>query len=551
MPARGLQPQRYMHSGAVVAILLAIVTLAWRFLTFTGFTNDHYVHVAFAQQVLLGDRPVRDFYDPGLPLMYLVSAAAHVVGGGRLGAEFLVVAMALAVAAALTFATAYRLAASLGVAIVVSTIEILAYPRSYSYPKLLAYAIAGRALLAVAERPTSRRIVIMAIVIVMAFLFRHDHGVYIGVASAVSVALASRADGWKVAARRVATLTAATAVVVLPWVVFVAMNGGLLSYFGFGIEVSRAEAVATMLAYWPRVELGPGTSEANAEAWLFWLFWMLPLLCGIALRIRLLRGAERWPGELAIVGALVALALMVNAGFLRDTLRARLADAIVPVALLSAWSLGLVWRERWHSERAQTWVRIASVVVVAISVAAFGKVTGVREQFERSGIPGGIGGVWERAAKMSGLLAGPHRQDVAPPSRYTTALMPFFAYLDRCTSSDDRMVVTSLMPEVLVMAGRGFGGGTVALIGSYQFESGEDRTIERLQAQSVPFALTIDSDEGFRRSFGRLAAYLTREYEPMVDIPVEGVGPPGVRVLVKRDRPSARTDPATGWRCFR
>ena len=54
----------------VIAAVAALCgTLVWRFMTFTGFTNDHYVHLALAQQTLLGDRPVRDFGDSGWPLM--------------------------------------------------------------------------------------------------------------------------------------------------------------------------------------------------------------------------------------------------------------------------------------------------------------------------------------------------------------------------------------------------------------------------------------------------------------------------------------------------
>ena len=58
---------------AVTAIVTFAATLAWRVLTFPGFQNDHYVHLARAQQLLFGDLPIRDFVDPGMPLMYLVS----------------------------------------------------------------------------------------------------------------------------------------------------------------------------------------------------------------------------------------------------------------------------------------------------------------------------------------------------------------------------------------------------------------------------------------------------------------------------------------------
>src|SRR5688500_11699250 len=72
--------------AAAAAAFLA--TLGWRFVTFTGFTNDHYVHLALAQQMLMGERPVRDFIDSGWPLTYLLSAAAWRVFGDSLAIEW-------------------------------------------------------------------------------------------------------------------------------------------------------------------------------------------------------------------------------------------------------------------------------------------------------------------------------------------------------------------------------------------------------------------------------------------------------------------------------
>ena len=65
------------------AAAMFVVTVVWRFLTFTGFTNDHYAHLALAQQLLLGDRPIRDFSDPGWPLAYVLSAAAWQFAGSQ------------------------------------------------------------------------------------------------------------------------------------------------------------------------------------------------------------------------------------------------------------------------------------------------------------------------------------------------------------------------------------------------------------------------------------------------------------------------------------
>ena len=56
--------------------LAAVLTFAFRWLNQTEFVNDHFDHVALALQLRLGDLPVRDFVDEGMPLMYAVSAVA-------------------------------------------------------------------------------------------------------------------------------------------------------------------------------------------------------------------------------------------------------------------------------------------------------------------------------------------------------------------------------------------------------------------------------------------------------------------------------------------
>jgi hypothetical protein len=62
-----------------------------RFLGLVGFSNDQYVSLTGAQQMLLGDLPTRDFLDPGLPLMYAASAGAQLLFGRKLFAEAMLV----------------------------------------------------------------------------------------------------------------------------------------------------------------------------------------------------------------------------------------------------------------------------------------------------------------------------------------------------------------------------------------------------------------------------------------------------------------------------
>ena len=431
----------------------------------------------------------------------------------------------------------------------------------------------------------------------------------------------------------------------LPWILFVALNGGLGAYFETAAEFARSEANASNLKSWPRLTLMPGRailglerpdrplaqvewtpdttdalrealeqrygldyvrerddtrfyyvyntavdnlraladdphvantaglgrvsrpawrevladisplrlapalhSAANADAWLFWLFWSLPLLCGASVCRRALHGDERWRGELAVVAALCVMATLVNVGFLRDLLRTRFSDAIVPPAFLGAWALGLCWTARWRWRALQAVVRVATVAVLAVTVAAVSQISELPERLANTGIGDGLDGVRMRATEVSELLSRPHRQDVAPSSRVSAALIPFFDYLDRCTSQSDRLIVTGEFPDVLVQAGRGFAGDGVVFGAWYSSATRQDRTLERLGARPALFTLRMDA-AAFRSRFPLINDYVTEEYQPMADVRVDGAET--IPILVYRNRTPVRVDSGTGWPCFR
>ena len=507
-----------------------------------------------AQQVVLGEVPIRDFYDPGWPMMYLLSAAAWMIAGNSMAIEFALTAAAFAAAAACTVVVAYRLSGSLGIAMLVTVLEILVYPRSYAYPKLLVYAMAAWAIVAASAQPSARRLWVMAAIVAVSFLFRHDHGAYVGLAAMFVVVVSNFGRGWPIMRRQVGELMAAVAIFLLPWATFIALNGGLVAYVAGGLEFARAEAAASMLRTWPPLfTLPPGgprtvamyAAALNADAWLFWIYWMLPLLCGVLVYRRMRAGNERWSGELTAVRAVILLAVLVNAGFLRDVLRTRVPDAVVPAVLLGAWALGLCWMRRWRYLTAQVIVGIAAIGVLGVTAHAVARIGSVRERVSDTGIATGVDGVRGRAAFLSTVLRQSHRQAAFPPSRFSQALVPFFGYLDRCTLRDDRLIVTGEFPDLLVLAGRGFAGDGVVFGAWYSSVVHEDRSIAHVAARSAPFALLVGDASDFRL----LHAHLAEHYEPMTAIPVEGAE--DVRVLVQRDRGATRIDPETGWPCFR
>src|SRR5688572_8911418 len=171
---------RFVFPAALAALFLAAAF--FRFMTLSaGFANDHFLHLVSAQQMLFGEWPTRDFLDPGLPLMYATSALAQVLLGTTLFAEAVLVVVAFALAAVLTALAVRDLTGSRALGLLAAVLEIAIVPRAYGYPKLLLYAAAFFLVQRYVTRPTRGRLLALAATVVTAFLFRHDHGIYLGI----------------------------------------------------------------------------------------------------------------------------------------------------------------------------------------------------------------------------------------------------------------------------------------------------------------------------------------------------------------------------------
>jgi hypothetical protein len=544
----------------VVAIAAGLVAMFWQFVTFNGFPNDHYVAVARARQILLGAWPVRDFVDPGMPLTYVPSVLARALFGDVVGAEMAVVAVGIGIGAAATAVCASRLApvrpkpSSVGgrstlIGCAVVLLEVLASPRSYSYPKMLLYGVAGCVIVAVAARPARGRILLAGGLTAAAFLVRHDHGLYVGIACATAILLS--AQDIRAAARRFAGFGLVVAALLVPWALAVQYYAGLIPYFRSAIAFSRREADINVLRDWPSFH-GPATvSAGNAEAWLYYLFYALPLICvGLAVWRRVTK-REPWAGESAAVGAIALMALAVDVGFLRKPLATRLPDAIVPACLLGAWLLGLAWSARPRWAVATVLGRGIAASLLLVTAAAVWQVGDVSDKLDAVGVFDDLDHVREHVGDMA-TVAGRQEMDVVRfPSRVSAGLVPFFRYLDRCTVPGDRLFVSGSYPDVFVLGRRGFAGGHVAFMeGFYSSAEEQSLTRSRMRRESVPFVLLVlDEQAAFAGGFPMLLAHITSSYDVLADVPIEGMK--GVRILVDRMRRRTGVDLTTGWPCFR
>ena len=159
------------------ATVIGLIAFGFRLINVRDLPNDHYMHLAWAQQLLFGELPGRDFVDPGMPLTYVLSALVQVVSPGPFS-EAVICCIMIGIAAAVTFVVSAELMGSRVAGVAAAVLEIALYPRLYSYPKILVPAMTLLLVQRYVRRSGGLPLVLMAIWTVIAVLLRHDLGVY-------------------------------------------------------------------------------------------------------------------------------------------------------------------------------------------------------------------------------------------------------------------------------------------------------------------------------------------------------------------------------------
>lgn len=528
---------------ALSATLAGLAVAFLRLLGASGFSNDHFFYLSRASQFLTGARPVRDFVDPGFPLQWALSAGVQAIGGQTLLPEAILVAAAYGVSAALTLWMLTRWHLPAWLALWAVFVEVAVLPRTYSYPKVLAYVIAALAILHYARKPSTKGLLSLSFVAVIAFLFRHDHGLYVGAAVCLIVAAPVLGQP-RLVARRMMTLVGTVALALAPYLGYVAASGGLTGYFAAGVHFSEREAGRTLVA-WPWVGDGPMWSVEGLSALAFYALWITPILAlAMAWNARGLDRPSRWT-----VTALVVMAACVNAGFLRDPLTYRVSDAVVPFALLGAWIASRAWNVGGDGTTSRRLARGTAVVFALVIAAAAAKIGNLPETLKRAELvrlPPRPQARWDTVVtELRDRYA--ERQ---MPSDLSFALVPFYRYLDACTPPEARILVTGFAPEVAYYARRGFAGGHPSLYrGYYSSDRDQREIVERLERELVLFVVASpEGVEQFASSFPLVNAFVSAHFVPLSDFAVDGVSVPA-RVYVHRGFASAQQFEGTAWPC--
>lgn len=222
--------------------MVFVGTFVFRF-TQVEFDNDHFRMMTQGQQVAtFGELPVRDFDDPGIFLQIFTSAALQKVFGYNLLGQAVFDVLILSLAAAITYYLASSLARSNLLGLLVTALAVVMYPRLKQHQVVFLPVLGLLVCYAYADRPTRRRLALLGLTTALAFLLRHDQGIYTGIAATVTLLAVWWRRGLLVLFRQLGSYTVIAALPVVPFLIFLQVNGGIVEYFQAASDYIRSEA---------------------------------------------------------------------------------------------------------------------------------------------------------------------------------------------------------------------------------------------------------------------------------------------------------------------
>ncbi len=591
MSVEPLSPRSVHIATSVIAALSAAVLLLTA--DYQIYDNNFYA-LSEATALLAGEHPYRDFFEWGIPLQAWLSAAAQYLSGQRLIGEFLLQWSFIVAGVVIAFRLALRLSHSVAASVVafIPAVLLLAASPTYQYPKVFVYPCAILLACRYVDRPSARRSAAVGAIVAIAFLFRHDHGLYVGSTVLLAFTLAvidhPHLRRPAVAAGQIAVCAAVCAALLLPWAHVVARSEGLLDYVEARAYIRstwsvRRPVFAALLELNPIRALTPDRAVAadaepyerllatwlpgreNAEAWLYQMTllvsianvissaftfaarWARPrplpqdanaaLLTGVVLII-VARQLFREPSYFVMVTPLIAAC---GARFLARPARAGGGPAVAAPALSRTQSI-------WYASRG--WLAIALLLITLATVLGYSRESNLPQPiYQAQHLPQ----TWARLIAdppIDGYVSAADAESVTPEEWKTLDTGRksdvMLRYVYECSAPGDHVFVNGPTPyQVAYYVRRPVAGGHLYWHDGWRSDPiREAQSLALLQQQSVPFAYsTADPVLDDLRQYPRIRRYVEENYR---EIPGTGG-----RVLVNTRRPPVRRYGRLQLSCFR
>jgi len=547
--------RRRVVLGALCAVAVAGVAFIYRFNSLDGslggFTNDQFAHLMRAEMLLRGEQPLRDFADAELrgawpSLSYALPAWAQQLFGRTLLAEAYLTIGAIALAHALVFLLVLDLARRWSVALLATALVVAMEPRLYGYPKVLMLALGAVMIRTVTVSPSVLRLGLAAVTTAAATLFRHDCGVYVAIGFIAGL-IGRDVGAWSVVGRRVGLYLGLTALCLLPSALWVQVYEGIPSYVRNNLATAALEARRTELQLPTLASLASLNGESLVGL-TYYAFWAIMAVAAAVLAWRAFASTASplTPEDRGFAVGLLAMAVVSNEFLLRDGLNGRFGDAVIPVAVLAAWSTGAA-----HSITLPVARRLATLLPLVLLLFMFGASWMFRD-VARTLDTTGLTASWEEITRQfarvrENLLGLPPRDWSDVDAQGTIAAA---RYVAECTSPDEYLLVAAQAPEISVLARRRFAAGQATVgLSFYMSEADQRRALARLASQSVPIILADANhfEADFVFTYPLLARHVADHYREVGTIADDALP---LRVFVEANRQPLRMDPHFGLPCF-
>jgi len=435
--------------------------------------------------------------------------------GRRMLSEVLLDIVFLALGHGLVFVLAWRASGSRILALLVTVLSAVTVTRLYSYPKIFLYALALLTIWKYADDRRTRMTLWAAVFTAVAFLFRHDHGARVGIAMVAMLVMTHWADGWPVIARKTLIYGGATALLLLPFLLFVQLHSTGVGYWRNMLESGRTEYERTVGPV-PSFHIDPGgmlLDEQNALAWLYYLTILLPWLTLIILARHAFRQRSGAPATAASpmrheaqkMAAAAVLAVAMHLYLLRAASESAIADVSTTTAVLGAWLLARGLGPALRRQVGLTRTVGPAAVSLAVIAATFAFIPptegGAAVRTLVADMRGDERGVFRRIDEFA-RMAAPYEDEGA---RYVFA----------CTAETDRLLVaSSYAPHAYYAAGRGFAAGRhYFLVSLGPSPALHAFSAQRLREQRVPIVLVNPPDyDAFAQGYESIHQYLVEHY---------------------------------------
>jgi hypothetical protein len=127
---------------------------------------------------------------------------------------------------------------------------IMTFRTPHNYPKIFVPLFGLWFVWNYIDNRSGRNLAIAALCTVIAFLFRHDYGLYVGLAAIAMLISVHWTDGPRALLRRAGLYACAVGLFLLPFFVFLQLNGGIVTYFDSAAHYIRKHVPRSNRASW-------------------------------------------------------------------------------------------------------------------------------------------------------------------------------------------------------------------------------------------------------------------------------------------------------------